>query len=151
MKSIILALAVTCLVGCSPENKHAVSAQDIASALSMHKWLIKMPDDCSPNDRLSLKVIFKDEEKVITSINADPGEVTRLLIWNNDTKGTHNFHWAKSKSANFGRIKHHAFTFSSRIYPNTERVCSVGDIILEGEELVSDGEKYRVEICLKTK
>jgi len=151
MKYLILTLLILLTFGCKPDNRsddHSITAKEIASALQMQKWVIKMPEDAPASQRLALQLSVNNaNEHHLLRLASHPGKNTTLLIWKNDEPDLFNYQSWSENGGMSGTIKDAAFIdTSTSLGLNSDKICSVGDTILEG--LNMSNETYRVKIYL---
>lgn len=154
MKTIILPLLTLVALGCSPatENRSApeITVQDIAKAMHLQKWTIKVPDTLQEDCKMVLKLTYGEKSRVFANISSTPGETATVMVWQNGD-GTTFFRTDNRDSGEYGTLKADGFdpgSFSTG--KNSDHICDAEETLMSGFFEGSD-ERYRLYASIENK
>jgi len=134
MKTILTALTLIALVGCSstPNSKKQFepTIEDINTALQIQMWKFEIPQDNPKN--LALRVIHEDKDEILSIMAGKPGEIVKIMIWPTGEKNTVNF-CVISPSGSMHVVIDHEIFKGGRIPKNRNQICQMGDTLFEGK------------------
>lgn len=154
MKYITTCILILFAFGCSPVKEKSstldITAKDIAKALQLQKWWIKIPDDLQEGSKVSLKLTYGEKSRVVANISSTPGEIATVMVWQ-DGDGTTYLRTDNHNSGEFGKLRATGFkptSFSNG--QNSDHICEVEETLMEGFFEGSD-ERYRLYASLEEK
>ena len=147
---------ISFVFGCSPVKEKTstpeITTQDIAKALHLQKWSIKIPDDLPEDSQVSLKLTYGEKSRIIANISSTAGEIATVMVWQDSgIGGATYFRTDNGRSGEFGELK--ATDFKPKSFStgkNSDHICDIEEILMDGYFKGSD-ECYRLYTTLRKK